>query len=54
VAAARGAAVLDPYGPCYAGEAEQQTSAMIQALPERGTGDGTLRRARDLATCHAA
>jgi len=47
VVAARGgkhAAVIDPYGPCYAGEAEQQISAMmIQALLERGTGDGTLR-----------
>src|SRR5579859_5962569 len=40
------AAVIDPYGPWYAGGAEQQISAMIQVLLERGTGDGTLRRAR--------
>jgi TetR/AcrR family transcriptional regulator, mexCD-oprJ operon repressor len=37
------AAVIDHYGPGYAGEAEQQISAMIQALLQRGLDDGTLR-----------
>lgn len=37
------AAVIDHYGPGYASEVEQQISAMIQALLQRGADDGTFR-----------
>ena len=37
------AAVIDHYGPGYAGDMEQQIGAMIQALLRRGVDDGTFR-----------
>ena len=37
------AAVIDHYGPGYAGAVEQQIKTMIQALLRRGIDDGTFR-----------